>query len=174
MGSLLRTVWHRLFGPPPKLVCELRVWSDGVDELRSRTGGYRESGAFLLGTIKDGIRIVRRFLYYDDIDPNCFANGIVEFDGAKFGLVWQICRDSQLTVVADVHVHPGGYGQSGTDRHNPEKGHLALILPDFAAGTRLPGAIGIYEYLGSRQWLNHSLEGIRVFRLRKWSVGATR
>jgi hypothetical protein len=78
-----------------------------------------------------------------------------------------------LTVVADVHVHPGGCGQSSTDRHNPmipEPGHLALILPDFAARARLPGGIGIYEYLGSRRWLNHSSEGTRFFRVKKWSI----
>ena len=136
MVSLLQTFWRRIFGSPAKLVCDRRLWNDGVDVLRSRAGGYCESGAFLLGTIDGGVRKIRRFLYYDDIDPTCFANGIVEFDGAKFGMVWQICRESQLTVVADVHVHPGGCGQSSTDRHNPmipEPGHLALILPDFAA-----------------------------------------
>ena len=173
MVSLLLTFWRRIFGPPPRLVCDGRLWNDGVDELRRRAGGHRESGAFLLGTIENGARKVRRFVYYDDIDPTCFANGIVEFDGTRFGLVWQICRESQLAVVADVHVHPRGYGQSSTDRHNPiipESGHLALILPDFASRARLPGDIGIYEYLGSRRWLNHSSEGPRFFRIQRWSL----
>jgi hypothetical protein len=147
------------------------VWNQGVDELRRRTGGRRESGAFLLGNIKGRTRTMHKFLYYDDIDPICFAHGIVEFDGGKFGLVWKMCRELSMTVVADVHVHPSGYSQSSSDRHNPiiaEAGHLALILPDFAARARLPGGIGIYEYLGSRQWHNHSAQGDRAFHVGWW------
>jgi len=171
MVSLLQTLWRKAVGSSPKLACNTRIWNRGVDELRRRAGGHCESGAFLLGTIEGGMRRIHKFLYYDDIDPNCFSNGIVEFDGSKFGIVWQICRDSDLTVVADVHVHPGGYGQSSTDRHNPiipEAGHLALILPDFASRARTPGAMGIYEYLGSRQWRNHSPQGTRIFRVGRW------
>ena len=40
-----------------------------------------------------------------------------------------------LTVVADVHVHPGDSGQSNSDRAYPmisQAGHIALILPRFA------------------------------------------
>ena len=70
----------------------------------------------------------QEFLYYDDIDPTCFANGIVEFDGSKFGLVWQICRSRSMTVVADVHVHPFGYGQSSSDQHNPMIARSAITL----------------------------------------------
>jgi proteasome lid subunit RPN8/RPN11 len=173
MGSLLRTLWHNPFGKPPKLACHQRLWNEGVDELRRRAGGYRESGAFLLGTAHQGVRIINRFLYYDDVDPSCFNNGIVEFDGSKFGIVWQICRDTNMTVVADVHVHPGGYGQSGSDRTNPmiaESGHVAIILPDFARCKRKPGGIGIYEYLGSRRWHNHSPAGKSVFRIDWWPL----
>src|SRR5579863_7508485 len=153
MVSLFRTLLRTAIGRPPKLTCQRSIWNRAVDELHRRTSEKRESGAFLLGTTKRGIRTVRQFLYYDDVDPTCFAHGIVEFDGRNFGLVWDRCRSLNLTVVADVHVHPGGYGQSGTDRHNPmiaEKGHIALILPNYAAGKPLPGGIGIYEYLGSR------------------------
>jgi hypothetical protein len=171
MASLLRTLLRTATGRPPKLVCNPSLWHQGAEELRRRTGGRRESGAFLLGSVKGGLRKIQQFLYYDDIDPTCFAHGIVEFDGGKFGLVWEKCRRLNLAVVADVHVHPGGYGQSGSDRHNPmiaEAGHLALILPDYAAGTRLPGGIGIYEYLGSRRWKDHSRAGERIFHVGWW------
>ena len=50
--------------------------------------------------------------------------------------LWDICKRRGLTVVADVHVHPGGAGQSDSDRDHPmisRAGHIALILPDFAA-----------------------------------------
>ena len=171
MAFLLRTLLRTAFGKPPRLLCDQHIWGNGVDELMRRTGGMRESGAFLLGSTDGRIRRIRQFLYYDDIDPTCFQHGIVEFDGGRFGLVWQKCRELKMTVVADVHVHPCGYGQSSSDRHNPmiaESGHLAIILPDFAARARMPGGIGIYEYLSSRQWQDHSRQGDRVFYVGWW------
>jgi len=169
MVSSIRTLLRTAIGRPPKLICRRSVWNQGVDELHRRTAGREcESGAFLLGTSKKSTRTIERFLYYDDIDPTCFVHGIVEFDGRKFGLVWDRCRDLNLTVVADVHVHPRGYGQSGSDRRNPmiaEVGHIALILPNYAAGMPLPGGIGVYEYLGDRQWKDHSKSGADIFRV---------
>jgi hypothetical protein len=137
-----------------------------VDELRRRAAGRQESGAFLVGTQRGRVRRIEEFLFYDDVDPTCFARGIVEFDGRKLGVVWQRCRDSKRTVVADVHVHPGHYGQSPTDQRNPmiaESGHLALIIPYYAACGRLPGQIGTFEYLGSYRWRDHSAEHDGLF-----------
>lgn len=171
MAFLLQTLWRALRGPTPRLVCDARTWNAGVDELRRRAAGRRESGAFLLGNAAGDFRRVRQFLFYDDVDQTCFANGIVEFDGAKFGKVWDHCRKQNVTVVADVHVHPGYYGQSPSDRQNPmiaEVGHLALIIPDYAARKRLPGGIGIYEYRGNRQWHDHSRSGDRTFHVGWW------
>jgi proteasome lid subunit RPN8/RPN11 len=171
MASLLQTLLRAAVGPSPKLICDRRLWNHGVDELRRRAAGTRESGAFLLGTLKSGVRRIRQFLYYEDIDATCFTHGIVEFDGGKFGIVWEKCRESSMTVVADVHVHPGGCGQSSSDRHNPmipESGHLALVLPNFATCARMPGGIGIYEYLGLRRWKDLSARGDRVFWVGWW------
>jgi hypothetical protein len=112
------------------------------------------------------VRCIEEFLFYDDVDPTCFARGIVEFDGRKLGAVWQRCRDAKRTVVADVHVHPGHYGQSPSDQRNPmiaESGHLALIIPHYAARGRLPGQIGIFEYLGMYRWRDHSVDHGGVF-----------
>jgi proteasome lid subunit RPN8/RPN11 len=171
MVSLLRTLLRMVFGRAPKLACSQQLWNQGVDELRRRTRGIHESGAFLLGSTKGRVRTIRQFLFYDDIDPKCFAHGIVEFDGGKFGLVWEKCRELHMEVIADVHVHPGGYDQSSSDRHNPmiaEPGHLAVILPHFAARACMPGRIGIYEYLGSRQWQNRSMAGGQIFHVGWW------
>lgn len=171
MVSLPRMLLRAATGRPPRLICAPRVWHQGVDELHRRTGGWRESGAFLLGTVYGKTRRIQQFLFYDDIDPTCFARGIVEFDGGKFGLVWQKCREMNMDVVADVHVHPHHFGQSGSDRHNPmmpEAGHLALILPDYAARARMPGKIGVYEYLGARKWRDHSPHGDLLFRVGWW------
>jgi hypothetical protein len=155
----LQTLLCAARGKPPKLICPAQVWHRGVDELRRRAAGRQESGAFLLGSAGKRVRRVEEFLFYDDVDPTCFANGIVEFDGRKLGAVWQHCRETGRTVVADVHVHPGHYAQSGSDQRNPiiaEAGHLALIIPGYAARGRSPGQIGVYEYLGSFRWKDHS------------------
>jgi len=168
MRSLIRALLHWLSRKPAALTCGRGLWRSGCEELRRRTGGYRESGAFLLGRTFDGTREVVEFLYYDDVDDTCFANGIVEFDGRKLGRVWKYCRERSLQVVADVHVHPGGFGQSPSDQSNPiiaEVGHMALILPNFAAGPVFPGAIGIYEYLGDRRWRDRSRAGKKAFHI---------
>jgi hypothetical protein len=151
----------------PMLRCREGLWLDGIAELHRRTNEEQESGAFLLGINQDRSRIIHEFLFYDDIDPYCFRNGIVEFDGRSLGQVWQKCREKGLSVVADVHVHPYGFSQSYSDRANPimaERGHIALILPYFAS-VYLPGEIGIYEYLGNRKWKNHSNKGKLIFAL---------
>jgi hypothetical protein len=171
MDFSLPTLLRAALGRPPKLVCASRTWDRGVDELARRAGGRRESGAFLLGTTKGGTRTIRQFLYYDDVDPTCFARGIVEFDGARFGMVWDECRRLGMSVVADVHVHPKDHAQSPSDQHNPmipEAGHLALIIPDFAMRRRRPGGIGVHEYLGARRWHDHSAFGSRVFYVGWW------
>ena len=144
MSFSISALARAALGKPPRLVCATTIWRDGVDELHRRTRGRIESGAFLLGrTILGGGRI-EQFLFYDDVDPTCFKRGIVEFDGRKLGRVWQICRKTRMTVIGDVHVHPGGYGQSHSDQHNPiiaAVGHLALILPHYGARQPAPGRI---------------------------------
>lgn len=150
------------------LYCRSSVWLTGCAELKRRTRGIQESGAFLLGHKRGARREIAQFLFYDDIDETCFVNGIVEFDGRKLGRVWKYCRENSMKVVADVHVHPRGYGQSPSDQHNPiiaEAGHFALILPHYASAQVLPGHIGIYEYLGNRRWRDHSRSGKRIFRV---------
>ena len=81
-------------------------------------------------------------------------SGIVRFDGRYFSDLWAVCKERDLTVVADIHVHPGDEGQSGTDRAYPmisRRGHLALILPNFAIPVGRQ-RIGIYKYHGQKNW----------------------
>jgi hypothetical protein len=163
--------WLRGARPEPRLRCARAVWRRGVAELARRTGGSRESGAFLLGAPNAKCRRIETFLFYDDLDPHCFRHGIVEFDGRKLGELWTHCRRYGLTVVADVHVHPGDCHQSPSDQHNPmipEVGHMALILPYFAKRDTSPGKIGIYEYLGGRRWADHSVSGSAAMRVTRW------
>jgi hypothetical protein len=173
MSFSISTLARAALGKPPRLVATSAIWRAGAAELHRRTGSVRESGAFLLGSPIRGGHRIEQFLFYDDIDPTCFRRGIVEFDGRKLGLVWERCRTMGKTVVADVHVHPGGYGQSESDRHNPiiaAAGHIALILPNFAARHPLPGRIGMYEYAGGRQWRDHSRKGGHFFHVGWWPL----
>ena len=160
MGSSIATLARRIFGPPPEILCSAGVWRAGVAELRRRAGGRRESGAFLLGS--NGIaREIEEFVFYDDIDPNALRTGIVIIDGCRLGDLWAHCRKTGRVVVADVHVHPGGFGQSVSDRANPviaEVGHVAMIVPHFATRATSPRGIGVYEYLGSRRWRDRSFD----------------
>jgi hypothetical protein len=54
-----------------------------------------------------------------------------------------------------VHTHPGSSAQSSSDRAYPiiaRKGHIALIVPDFAAWPVRRRELGIYRYLGGGNW----------------------
>jgi proteasome lid subunit RPN8/RPN11 len=87
-------------------------------------------------------------------------------------IVWSECRRRGLQVVADVHTHPGGAGQSDVDQANPmipERGHLALIIPNFARKLYFPGEVGIYEFRGREGWIDHSDHGSRFFAVRRFA-----
>lgn len=176
MASLTATLARIVFGPRPEIVCSGPVWDAGVAELRRRTlNGRRESGAFLLGGKTDAKgkaqRRIEEFVFYDDVDPEALSTGIVVIDGRKLGALWAHCRQTGRAVVADVHVHPGGYGQSGSDQDNPvmaEVDHVAMILPDFAGRATRPGGIGVFQYLGARRWRDRSGETPSPFHVGWW------
>jgi hypothetical protein len=170
MASLISTLARIAFGLPPELVCSDSVWWAGVEELRRRSHGQRESGAFLLGQ-KGKRREIEEFVFYDDIDRNALRTGIVEIDGRRLGALWLHCRTTGRRVVADVHVHPHGYGQSPSDQSNPiiaEIGHVAIILPDFAEGVTKPGGIGVHQYLGNQRWRDRSRERPNPMHIGWW------
>jgi hypothetical protein len=132
-------------------------------------GGKRESGAFLLGQPVGDLKQVLEFVFYDDIDPHSLDSGIVHFAGNRLPLLWEHCRARGFGVVADVHVHPCSHHQSRSDRDNPvmpRAGHIAIIIPDFAAKATEPGQIGLYEYCGDGRWRDHSNRGSELFLLR--------
>jgi hypothetical protein len=158
---------RRLLAPRHELSCSLFLWARLIAKLRERgRGERRESGAFLLGHRRDGRARIVDFILYDDLDLHALDTGIVRFDGRYFGDLWDICKRRALTVVADVHVHPGGAGQSSSDRDHPmisRAGHLALILPDFARPPTRAERIGIYRYLGGKRWHNLPVAERRSF-----------
>lgn len=170
MASFTKTLWRTAFGPSPELLCDGPVWRAGVTELAKRAGGRRESGAFLLGT-KARPRHVHEFVFYDDIDPHALKTGIVLIDGRRLGKLWDHCRNTNRSVIADIHLHPGDFQQSASDQANPviaEVGHIAIILPSFGLHGTRPGEIGIYEYLGSRQWKDRSRDTFSPLHVGWW------
>ena len=175
MKSSIRRNIRDFVLPKARLFCAPATWREGLKELRRRGQGHRESGAFLLGSSgSDSRRQVERFLYYDDVDPHCLDTGIVRFSGDAFPLVWSICSAEGLSVVADVHTHPGRGlpEQSYADRTNPmigTQGHVALIVPDFASQTVSADKIAIDEYLGGHRWTNYSGKtGKKFFHIGLW------
>ncbi len=134
------------------------LWYRLHRQLRRRSAGVRESGAFLLGVRgRDGTDTVRRCAYYDDLDPTSLAKGYVDFHAAGFARLWAECRRLDMEVLGDVHTHPSGdSSQSETDRTHPmigEPRHIALIVPRYAVGQpfRL-NLLSVYEYRGNYQW----------------------
>jgi hypothetical protein len=156
MSFSIAAITCRLLAPRHELSCSWWVWRRLLKKLRERGEGVRESGAFLLGR-KDvsGRRRIVDFALYDDVDPYALDTGIVHLDGRHFGKVWDVCRRRALAVVADIHTHPGSARQSVSDRAHPiiaRAGHVALIIPDFAAPPVKREALGIYRYGGGGRW----------------------
>jgi proteasome lid subunit RPN8/RPN11 len=156
MNFSIARIICRLRAPQHELSCSWLVWRRLLHDLRARGRGIRESGAFLLGRMdKGGRRRIVDYLLYDDLDPHALDTGIVHLDGSYFGELWDLCARRNVIVVADVHTHPGGSEQSQSDRAHPiiaQAGHLALIVPNFAAAPVDLRAVGIYRYGGGGRW----------------------
>lgn len=141
--------------PQPRLRIRSVLWECLLKSLQIRGGGERESGAFLLGTGDGPERTATDFVLYDDLDPNCLNNGYVYFDGRYYSRLWEICDHQGLSVVADVHTHPYGAGQSHSDKTHPMvsiPGHIALIVPNYAQCSLSASNIGVYVYRGRHRW----------------------
>lgn len=126
----------------------------------------------MLGTVDGRRRRATRCVYYDELDPTAYASGVCILDGNAFPSLWEICRSAGLTVIADIHTHPGAAFQSDADRRNPmiaRPGHLAVIIPQFAAGSVWRHQLGMFRYEGDHRWTN--LSGWRARRYLKiaWS-----
>jgi len=139
----------------PKLSFSRYFWFGLVGELKRRGGGCRESGAFLLAA--QGSRRVQCAAYYDDLQPGSLDEGFIIFEDSGYVALTKLCQRESLSVVADVHTHPGTWtGQSEADRDHPmmpRSGHIALIIPVFAQANRYHHrGIGAYHYQGDGVW----------------------
>jgi proteasome lid subunit RPN8/RPN11 len=156
MSFYIREIISRLLAPQHELSCSWLLWRKLIRDLRNRGHNYRrESGAFLLGRKRNGRAKIVSFVLYDDLDSKCLDTGIVRFDGRHFGKLWDICKSTGLVVVADVHTHPGNSQQSDSDRAHPmitSAGHIALIVPRYAADPVTRKEVGMYRYQGGGKW----------------------
>ena len=166
MSFSIRATIRAWLAPKHRVNCRSRLWRGIVGELERRGRRRHEAGAFLLGLERKGRFDVTDVVYYDDLDPNAYATGVCVLHGEAFAKLWSICRERKLSVVADVHTHPGAAVQSGTDRVNPmvaRVGHVAIIVPDFASWPVPPGKLGVYEYCGEHQWINRTARKVNGF-----------
>lgn len=166
MTFSIKTIIRAFAAPEHRLNCPTMLWARTVAELHRRTHRRHESGAFLLGHEHGGRRTTVDVVYYDDLDPAAYASGVCILKADAFAKLWAMCRARKLSVVADIHTHPGAAFQSGSDRTNPmvaRPGHIAIIVPDFAAPPVRYGDIGIYEYQGEHRWTDRSQRHCRKY-----------
>lgn len=143
-----------------------------IHELGRRGQGKREAGAFLLAPLEDSRRVAH-IEYFDDLDPACLR-GNIEIDGHAFSKLWDICDAKKLTVVADVHTHPGpAVHQSSIDKDNPMIagiGHVALIVPHFAIRRVRPRHVGVHRYCEDGEWTSwFGREAAQRLSVRRWT-----
>ena len=167
MSFYTRKTMRRALAPQHKISCTPWLWWKLIRSLRKRgANGSRESGAFLLGHSDGSSRRIVDFVLYDDLDPKCLRTGIVRFDGRYFSDLWAHCKFNGLAVVADIHVHPGEYRQSTSDKNHPmitAKDHIAMILPKFAKGRQSRSNMGIFVYQGAKTWTDIPSDECRRF-----------
>ena len=173
MTFSIRATIRDLVAPDHHISCPAALWRAGLSELKRRGMECRESGAFLLGWREGEKRRIAQINYYDDLDPHCLDSGIIVFNGAYFGDLWRICRETGLDVLADVHTHPGRPYQSTSDQENPmvgTRGHIAIIVPNLARQGGAINQLGVYEYQGNHKWRSHlGRDAARFFYIGRWS-----
>ncbi len=155
--SILTTIWA-FFVPDHQISCRTKLWHRILRELEIRGDRRHESGAFLLGEKTSDRLRVRDVIFYEELDPDAYSTGVCVLHSDAFAKLWAICRERQLTVVADVHTHPGSACQSDHDRTNPmvaRKGHVAVIVPRYARPPVIHSELGFYEYCGEHTWNQH-------------------
>jgi proteasome lid subunit RPN8/RPN11 len=166
MSFSIKATIRAFLAPEHRITCNARRWRQIIRELERRGRHRHESGAFLLGRDTNGTREVMDAIYYDDLDADAYSSGVCILHGDAFAKLWAECRKRKLTVVADVHTHGGAAYQSSSDKANPmvaRSGHIAIIVPDFAAWPIAAGRLGLYEYRGQHEWTDRTHPKTRNF-----------
>lgn len=166
MTFSIRTITRALLRRNGGIRFGLIRWVDLLAELDRRGQRRHEAGAFLLGTRVGDLREVQDVVFYDDLDPEAYSAGVCILHAPAFAALWSLCRARGLTVVGDVHTHPGSAFQSEADRINPmvaREGHIAIIVPNYATGRPATTRLGVFEYRGDHAWTDHSGARARRF-----------
>jgi hypothetical protein len=173
MTFSIRTTIRALAAPEHRISCPQRIWRRVIEELNRRGEGSHEAGVFLLGVERRGRLEVKDMVFYDELDPSAYDTGVCVLHGDAFAILWALCRERDLTVVADAHTHGGAALQSHADRTNPmvaRAGHVAIIVPHLARPPVKHPALGVYEYCGEHKWTNRSgTSSKRFFYVGLWS-----
>jgi hypothetical protein len=157
MISSIKATIRAFAAPDHRLSCPPALWRHVISELHRRSENRHESGAFLLGRDCGGRYEATIAVFYEELDPHAYANGVCILKTDAFAKLWALCRARKLSVVADLHTHAREAFQSESDRTNPmvaRTGHIAIIVPNFAAAPVKYGEFGIYEYQGGHRWLD--------------------
>lgn len=131
-------------------------WLALMQELWTRGGARRESGAFLLAS-RHQPQLVQHWVAYDDLDTDSLRYAYVRLEPTSFTCLYELCSRYELQVLADIHTHPFEPIQSPSDREHPMlaiPGHTALIAPYFARAPVTPADVSVNVYRGAGQWSN--------------------
>ena len=159
MNFSIKATIRALLAPDHRIFCHPERWSTILGELNRRGEDQHEAGAFLLGEPRGDRLVVREAIYYDELEPAAYSSGVCILHAPAFAKLWSICRERRLSVVADVHTHPGAAFQSWSDRDNPmvaRQGHIAIIVPNFANKPVNMQRLGIFEYVADHVWTDRS------------------
>lgn len=159
MTFSIKATIRAFVAPNHRITCPAHLWESVIHELDRRGERMHEAGVFLLGRNRGHRREVTDVVFYDDLDPDAYSTGVCVLYGQAFAKLWSLCRERNLTVVADVHTHGGRAFQSEADRTNPmvaRAGHIGIILPNFAVTPIRWADVGVYEYCGEHQWHDRS------------------
>lgn len=159
MTFSIKATIRAFVAPEHRLNCPTDLWQILLRELHQRGQERHEAGAFLLGHERGARLEAVDVVFYDDLDPAAYTTGVCVLHAPAFAKLWSVCRDRGLTVVADIHTHPGRAFQSEADRTNPmiaRSGHVGIIVPDFATAPVDPSKLGVFEYRGRHQWFDRS------------------
>jgi proteasome lid subunit RPN8/RPN11 len=140
---------------PPLLEIPAALFDALMQDLAAAGHGARESGAFLFGHLEPQRRVVEYRMYCEIAPESARREGYVTLTGPEMARAWDHARNTRLQVIADVHTHPEGPGQSPSDQAHPivaVPGHVALIVPWFALRRPQPADLGVHVFLGGGRW----------------------
>lgn len=149
---------------PRTQVITQQLWRATWLGLQRRGGGARETACVWLGEQEGEQEVAREVVFLDDLPGTVGRRLQHRTSREAVRIVIDRARELGLTIVGDVHTHPGEWVDlSEVDRVHPIEyriGLLALVLPTFAKGPPRLKGVGVHEYLGAGEWKTFEEEEI--------------